>query len=221
MAFVFRSQPDPAAAEAWFAGAVGAVLLASETGSVRAALQQFPRQRALWLGPAAAGMPEECATALPLRLHPDRPEAYAGDLRCGLPLPLASACCALVIVQHAADAARDPRALLEECARVLIPGGWLWLLALNPLAPYRLRWNGHGLRGREPVAWRRLLRDVGLVPEPVSQGLGPAWRTAAATRPRPGVGLRPAFLLRCEKRTLPLTPIRTPRAIGLQAGTPA
>jgi ubiquinone/menaquinone biosynthesis C-methylase UbiE len=27
------------------------------------------------------------------------------------------------------------RRLLEEVARVLVPGGRLWLLALNPLAP--------------------------------------------------------------------------------------
>ena len=31
--------------------------------------------------------------------------------------------------------------------------GWLWLLALNPLSPYRLRWRGQGLHAREPVTW--------------------------------------------------------------------
>ena len=30
-------------------------------------------------------------------------------------------------------------ALIEECTRLLVPGGRLALLALNPLSPYRLR----------------------------------------------------------------------------------
>lgn len=221
MLSVFRRPPDPAAASAWFAGSSGKALLDSEAACVRAALQQFPRQRSLWLGPAAARLVTAEAQAPSLCLHPVVAPALAGDLRCGLPLPLASECCAIVIVQHALEMTAEPELLLEECARVLIPGGWLWLLALNPLAPFRWRWSGHGLRGREPMTWRRRLRAVGLQPEPVSQGLGAGWRTGSEIHPHPGVGLRPAFLLRCEKRTLPLTPIRKPRAIGLQAGTPA
>lgn len=217
----FHRPIDTAAAAAWFAGASGMALLASEAACVRAAIQQFPRQRSLWLGPAAAVAGEVEAQMPSLRLQPEPAQGFAGDLRCGPSLPLASECFAVVIVQHAQEMTDAPEALLEECARVLIPGGWLWLLALNPLAPYRWRWSGHGLRGREPVAWRHRLRAVGLLPEPVSQGLGPGWRAGSDPHPRPGVGLRPAFLLRCEKRTLPLTPIRKPRAIGLQAGTPA
>jgi SAM-dependent methyltransferase len=41
-------------------------------------------------------------------------------------------------LQHVLGADRvDPIALIEECARVLVPGGRLALLALNPLSPYR------------------------------------------------------------------------------------
>lgn len=221
MLSAFRRSPDPAAAATWFAGVSGKALLDAEAASVRVALQQFPRQRSLWLGPAAARMADGELQFPPLCLQIEALPMFAGDLRCGLPLPLASECCAVIIVQHALEMVAAPEALLEECARVLIPGGWLWLLALNPLAPYRWHWSGHGLRGREPVAWRRQLRAAGLLPEPVSQGLGPGWRTHADTRPRPGVGLRPAFLLGSEKRTLPLTPIRKPHPIGMQAGTPA
>ena len=221
MQSVFRSQPDPVAAEAWFAGDIGKALLDGEAGSVRAALRQFPHWRGMWLGPRAAALPEDATMPGPLRLHPQGAAKFAGDLHCALPLPLASECCALVIVQHVADMAGNPEALFEECARVLIPGGWLWLLAINPLSPWRLRWSGQGLRGREPVAWRRRLRAVGLLPEPVSQGLGPGWRGQAHAPPRPGVGLRPAYLLRSEKRSLPLTPMRKARALGPPAGTPA
>jgi len=221
MLSAFRRPPDPSAASAWFAGSSGKALLDSEAACVRTALQQFPRQRSLWLGPAAARLVTAEEQAPSLCLHPVAAPALAGDLRCGLPLPLASECFAIVIVQHALEMTAEPEVLLEECARVLIPGGWLWLLALNPLAPFRWRWAGNGLRGREPMTWRRRLRAVGLQPEPVSQGLGSGWRTGSEIHPHPGVGLRPAFLLRCEKRTLPLTPIRKPRAIALQASTPA
>ncbi len=220
MASALRRSVAPNAAETWFTGPRGKLLLDHEAASVRAALQQFPRQRSLWLGPAAADLILDDDAAPPLRLHPTA-GTLVGDLRCGLPLPIVSECCALVIVQHAADMACDPQALLEECARVLIPGGWLWLLALNPLAPWRLRWSGNGLRGYEPVTWRRRLRAVGLQPEPVSYGLGPYWRSQAVSEPRPGVGLRPAFLLRGDKRTIPLTPVRSARPIGPQAGTVA
>ena len=54
----------------------------------------------------------------------------------------------------------------------------------------------------------------GLVPEPVSQGLGPSWSVRASPQPQQGPGLRAAYLLRAEKRTLPLTPVRR-RALQL------
>ena len=146
-------------------------------------------------------------------------EGFRGDLRCGLPLPLANESCGRVIVQHVADAATDPLALLEECSRVLLPGGRLWLLALNPLTPYRVRWRGTGLRTSEPVTWRRRLRAAGLLPDAVSQGLGPTWRVASDPAPQDGAGLRAAFLLRAEKRRYPLTPAQARRAVGWQPGT--
>lgn len=217
----FRPQPDPAAASVWFAGVAGQALLASEAGCVGDALRQRPGQAALWLGPASAGVPEGVENATPLRLHRADIGAFDGDLRCGLPLPLASDACVIAIVQHLGDAGGDHEALLAECARVLVPGGWLWLLALNPLSPYRLRWRGQGLHAREPVTWRRRLRAAGLAPDSLTQGLGPGWEAAPDPRLQDGVGLRAAFLLRAQKRRLPLTPLRKPRALALPAGTPA
>ena len=115
----------------------------------------------------------------------------------------------------------DPATLLAECTRVLLPGGRLWLLALNPLAPYRWRWSGNGVRGWEPVSWRRRLRTAGLVPEVVSQGVGPRWRIAPSPGLQDGAGLRAAFLLRAEKRVSPLTPTRARPSLRLQTGVPA
>lgn len=214
----FRRQPDPAAADAWFAGRAGQAILASEAECLRVALQQRPGQAGIWFAPAAADAACGVTAAGLLRLRWDD-GGFAGDLRCGLPLPLASESCGLVIVQHLADAVDDPAALFDECARVLLPGGWLWLLALNPLAPYRLRWRGRGLRVSEPVTWRRRLRAAGLVPDPLSQGLGPTWEVAHDPCLQDGAGLRSAFLLRAEKRRLPLTPLRATRAPSLRAGT--
>ena len=215
----FRSHPDSDAAAAWFAGEAGQALLASEAGCVHAALRQFPHWRGLWLGPSDVALPEEAGLPAPLRLHPAGASAFTGALRCDLPLPLASESCGLVLMQHLTDLAEDPEALLEECSRVLIPGGWLWLLALNPLSPYRLRWRGQGLRVSEPVTWRRRLRGVGLVPDAVSQGLGPTWDIGHDPALQDGAGLRCAFLLRAEKRRSPMTPVRASTAVGWRAGT--
>jgi SAM-dependent methyltransferase len=215
---VFRRQPDAAAADAWFDGRAGQAILASEAECLRVALRQRTGQAALWLRPAAAEQACGVDDANLLRLQPDE-QGFAGDLRCGLPLPLASESCGLAVVQHLADASAVPEDMLDECARVLLPGGWLWLLALNPLSPYRWRWRGQGLRVCEPVTWRRRLRAVGLVPEPVSQGLGPTWDVAHDPCLQDGAGLRAAFLLRAQKRRLPMTPGRAQRVLRLEAGS--
>lgn len=221
MPFALRQPPDPGAAEAWFASPHGQRLLAGEADCVRAALRQFPRQACLWLAPAATPAVGIETTPPPLRLSARGGGLFGGDLRCGLPLPLASESCAVIVAQHVVEVWQDPAPLLDECTRVLIPGGWMWLLALNPIGPYSLRWRGHGLCAREPVGWRRRLRASGLQPEPVSQGIGPRWSSGEGAPPRPGVGLRAAFLLRAEKRTIPLTPRRAARITGWQAETPA
>ena len=62
---------------------------------------------------------------------------YAGTVRCGLPLPLANECLGEVVLQHPSPA--QAGALLDECARVLVEGGRLWLFLANPWSPYRLR----------------------------------------------------------------------------------
>ena len=215
---VFRRQPESIAADAWFDGRAGQAILASEAESLRVALRQRVGQAALWLRPAAVRQACILEDADLISLQPEQ-QGFGGDLRCSLPLPLSSESCGLVVVQHLADASAVPEDLLDECARVLLPGGWLWLLALNPLSPYRWRWRGQGLRVSEPVTWRRRLRAVGLVPESVSQGLGPTWGVAHDPCLQDGAGLRAAFLLRAQKRRLPMTPGRVQRVLRLQAGS--
>lgn len=210
------SDPTPPGS-AWFAGSAGRAVLESEAEVVLKAAGERPGQPWLWL---AAGEAPPTVAAHGLALHVDGMR-LEGAVRCALPLPIASESMGTVVLQHAGDVSADPAALVAECVRVLLPGGRLWLLALNPLGPYRWHWSGKGVRGWEPVSWRRRLRSAGLVPEVVSQGVGPRWGIAPSPGLQDGAGLRAAFLLRAEKRVSPLTPIRAQPSLRLQTGLPA
>ncbi len=217
----FRRQPAPVAAARWFADPAGQIVIASEADILRTAARERPGQPGLWLQPGLIDMGDiHYLEPAGVRLHASG-SGFAGDIRCGLTLPFANECCGVVVVQHLADICAEPARLLAECARILMPGGRLWLLALNPLSPYRLRWRGQGPRAAEPVTWRRRLRAAGLVPDPVSQGVGPTWAITIRPQLQDGAGLRAAFLLRAEKRRIPLTPMRAPRKLRLQTGLPA
>lgn len=204
---------------AWFATPAGEAVLRSEAEAIRRALAQRPGQPWLWLaaGPASA---EAEAEGHGLRLNGSG-ERFDGALCCTLPLPLASESVGTVVVQHLGDICSDTALLFAECQRVLVPGGCLWLFALNPLAPYRWHWTRRGPAAREPVGWRRRLRAAGLRPEAVSHGLGPRWHLEPAPDLQHGAGLRAAFLLRAEKRLAPLTPVRTRHALRLPGAVPA
>lgn len=201
----------------WFAGVAGQAVLDSETGTLHHAFAERPGPPWLWLTPAAQGLaaPETGITLLRVDT-----QGFSGSLRCGMVLPLASESAATVILQHVVEDGLAWPQLLEECARVLLPGGRLWVFALNPLSPYRRHWLGSGVRVVEPVTWRRRMRAHGLRPEAVSQGIGPRWRVAPAPDLQTGAGVRAAYLLRAEKRAMPLTPIRQ-RAMRWSPGVSA
>jgi len=209
-----------AGAAAWFGGAPGRALLDSEADRVAEALAERPGQAWLWLAPG------RCTAALTghgLRLQADQDASrghWHGDVRCALPLPLANESVATVVIQHVAGGP-GAQLLLRECARVLVPGGRLWLFGLNALSPYRWRWVGNGLWASEPLSWRRRLRAAGLVPDPVSQGLGPRWRVACVPDGQHGPGLRAAWLLHAEKRVWSLTPVRNRARLRIGSGVPA
>lgn len=207
---------QPAGAASWFGSGPGRALLDSEADSVREALAERPGQPWLWLAPCVHG-------ARPaghgLRLQADG-DGWRGDARCALPLPLANESVATIVLQHVARGSDAP-ALLEECARVLVPGGLLWLFGLNALSPYRWRWAGNGLGASEPLPWRRRLRAAGLVPDPVSRGLGPRWHPVSVSGGHHGPGLRAGWMLRAEKRVSPLTPVRQRGPLRIGGGVPA
>ena len=202
---------------AWFDSEAGRALLDSEAGSIRAALAERSGQSWLWLAPAAQVV-DSVGRGLQLQVTG---EGWNGPLRCALPLPLANESVATVVVQHSVVVGRSGSALIEECARVLVPGGRLWLYVLNPLSPYRWRWKGAGLRAAEPMRWRRSLRAAGLQPDGMSEGLGPRWRIEVSPELQQGPGIRAAYLLRAEKRSIPLTPLRQRAALRIGDGVPA
>ncbi len=203
----------------WFLLPAGLAVLDSEHTIVADALAAHPVVGLpwLWLAPTAAAEP---TAGRGLRLSPAR-DGWCGPIRCGLPLPLATESLGAVVLQHVGDARIDAAALIEECARVLVPGGRLSLLGMNPLSPYRLRWRRSGLSGHDPSTWRRLLAEAGLAPEPVAQGIGPQWSPTASPSLQSGSGLRAAYLLRAEKRAFPLTPMRLRKTLALSDGVPA
>jgi SAM-dependent methyltransferase len=210
-----NGQPD--SASAWFGSEAGQALLESEHPAILRAFAERPAQPWLWLGPVVQTLEIDSRG---LRLVTSD-GTWAGAVHCGLPLPLANESVGVVVVQHAAKAKASGSGLLDECARVLAPGGRLWLFALNPLAPYRWRWRGSGFNASEPLTWRRRLRAAGLAPEPVSQGIGPSWQPSVAPDLQNGPGLRAAYILRAEKRAWPLTPVRQRPPLRLPEGVPA
>lgn len=192
---------QPAASRPWFASEAGRALVGSEIPLIRRTLSERPGLPWVWFAPA----PVDAAGLGRGLLLVARGNAWEGSVRCQLPLPLATESVATLVLQHV-PVDEGLAELLAECARVLVDGGRLQLFALNPLSPYRLRWQGAGLRANEPLAWRRRLRRVGLEPDPVSQGVGPAWRMQAHPGTGSGPGLCAAYALRAEKRATPLTP---------------
>ena len=206
---------QPARARAWFASPAGQAVLASEAEAVRAALAERPGQPWLWLTMAP---PAGASGGRGLVLQAEG-GGWRGALRCALPLPLANESVAVVVLQHVAGGPAG--SLLDECARVLVPGGRLSLFALNPLSPYQARWLGSRPGAAEPTLWRRRLRAAGLHPDSVSYGLGPRWRVQVDPVLQRGPGLRAAWLMRAEKRSMPLTPVRQRPLPRLSEGVPA
>ena len=198
-----------------FSGSEAHRLLAAERRWLAAQLSTRPARPWLWLAPPTDA-PQEWPLPPPrgLLLRPAG-DGYAGTVRCGLPLPLANECLGDVVLQHPGPQRAGP--LLEECARVLVDGGRLWLFLLNPWSPYRIR-RLHGLQAMSAAPWQQQLRACGLHPgSPVY--IGPKWRALAvgdeaATQPgavedaaSPMAPLRACCVVVAEKRGLaPVAP---------------
>lgn len=202
-AFAFTRQPD---ALAWFGTGRGGPILASEHARVSQALTSRTPQPWLWVLPEGTDPSATAPATRGLRLRATAgSHRLSGPVHCGLPLPLPTEAVGVIVLQHALDAG-DPQPLLQECARVLEPGGRLWLFVLNPWSPYRLRWRGTGLKSRALDQWRLQLAAAGLTMSQHVLHYGPVWRgmpDAPGNGPAP---LRAARLLEAEKRVAGLIP---------------
>ncbi len=215
----FQRIHDLDAAAQWFLRPAGRAILDSELGLIAEGLRTTHAGLPwLWIGPSSGpslgpsvepspvlSMTEMQVEARGLRLTLSA-EGWRGPIRCRLPLPIATESLGAVVLQHVTSLHNaGSGALLSECARALVPGGRLHVLALNPLSPYRARWQGRGLRAADAARLRQLLRDVGLNPESYAQGVGPQWSMRLSELPQAGAGLRAAYVQRAEKRTIPMT----------------
>ncbi len=184
----------------WFDSEPARALCVLERQLLLPQLAALPVQPWLWVAPSPGWLQDAQAAGRGLRLYRNGP-GYAGDTRCALPLPLANESVNAIVLQHVTAA--DADALLDECERVLMPGGHLWLTSLNPFSPYRVRWRQHGLVVRTPQRLRQLLDRHGLDCGQ-TRYLGPLWQGEGG-RARPGwAPLRAACLFHAEKRTLAL-----------------
>lgn len=176
----------------------------------------------VWLGVPGAEPPQrDIGRGICLRREA---RGFRGDVRAALPWPLANESFGAILVQHALDDAHgDTRAVLEECRRVLAPGGVLWLATLNPWSPYRARWWRSGLGAHGPGYWQAALRRAGFSVDAVSlQWLGPLWYPddddagiGAADRLRAGIALT------VTKRVHAAIPPGAVRKLRLQPGVGA
>lgn len=157
-----------------FSGSEAHRLLAAEREWLAAQMSARPARPWLWLAPPSddpPGWPLPPPRGVLLRQAGD---GYEGTVRCGLPWPLANECLGDVVLQHPWP--HQLGTLLDECARVLVEGGRLWLFQLNPWSPYRIR-RMRGLPAMSTVPWMQPLRARGLHPgAPVY--IGPRWRAS-------------------------------------------
>ena len=217
-------QPDPGPERAllgtaWFAGPRGQALLQAEARAMERVLAGVPALPWVCIGAEGADCPySESGRGLYLRRGAT---GFEGALRCGLPWPLASETFGAVLLQHALDDRfGDTGAVLDECMRILAPGGVLWLAALNPWSPYRARWWRAGLGAHGPGYWQAALARAGFAADAVSlQWLGPRWRLDDTEA---GIGaadrLRAGIALTVSKRVLAAIPPAALRKLRLQTG---
>jgi SAM-dependent methyltransferase len=205
---------------AWFGTAAGQGLLAVESVAMVRVLAAVPALPWCWLGVSGAVPPDlPNGRGVLVRRDPVHPDVvFGGAVRCALPLPFANESFGAVLLQHALDDGADPDTLLGECERVLAPGGTLWLAALNPWSPYRMRWARTGLRAHFTGTWQASLRRAGFALDSVNlQWLGPRWRIDQGEI---GVGmhdwLRAGIALSVAKRVHAVVPPAAKHSFRLQ-----
>jgi hypothetical protein len=121
-------------------------LLAEEWTVVRKRAMQIAAGPALSLAPVAAHGTLSSHPSLSC-LHVEGGE-LAGDVRC-MPdaLPCETDSVQLIVARHVVDCLAPDSGIEAEFARILAPGGVLFLFGLNSLSPWRFWWSQQARRG--------------------------------------------------------------------------
>jgi SAM-dependent methyltransferase len=138
----------------WFSTPLGQVLCAAESRVLNDWLRGIFGMRLLHLGPVywnpeaglnASPIPYKVVLQAQVTPNPTHATLVLGNAE---RLPFAAESLDLVILPHGLELSADPRSVLREIHRVLVPGGRLISLQFNP-------WSTWGLRGLLTKTMRR------------------------------------------------------------------
>ncbi len=136
----------------WFQGPLGAGIVEFERNSCHQVISESFGYHLVQLCPSA---PLDLCDSSPIRhrILAGPSLAGPGQVRCALhDLPFATDSIDVLVLHHAIDFSGQPRGILREAARVLIPGGKLVIVGFNPVS----LWGLVRLFRRRvvPVPWR-------------------------------------------------------------------
>jgi SAM-dependent methyltransferase len=212
-------------------------LLREELARVPHHAARLAAGRALVVQACAANrsLPLDTRHLAAVRLHADQ-DVLRGDVVCTADaMPWEDDAFQLVMVQHAGAHWSNLNGMIDECARVLAPGGTLLWFGLNPWSPW-LAWTHWQARRGIPLpraahadASRRRMRDCQLATSALEY-FGTCWPGAGLSAPmhrHPLMSaLRGAYLIAASKQRSVLIPLRPRRlreraAIRPQLATPS
>jgi SAM-dependent methyltransferase len=184
---------------------------------------RLPAGRALVVQACAANraFPLDTRHLGAVRLHADQ-DRLRGDVVCSADaMPWEDDAFQLVLVQHAGAHWPSLNAMIDECARVLAPGGTLLWFGLNPWSPW-LAWIHWQARRGIPLpraahadATRRRMHDAHLATSALEY-FGTCWPRAGVLAPlhrHPLMSvLRSAYLVTASRQRSVLIPLR-PRLV--------
>jgi len=193
---------------AWFAAAPAQALRQAEHHFLHQQLHAFPAQPWLWIAPARTWLPEPHPAGRGMALYraEGNGRGWQGMVRCHLPLPLPSQAVNAIVLQHVTLAELD--ALVAECARIIQPGGRVWLSVFNRKSLYRRHWQRNWERLPSLAQSRASLQREGLYVR-ATHYCGPLWGQSK-TQQLAWLGrLRAVCVMEAEKRSsAPIGPER-------------
>lgn len=120
----------------WLQSDYGRYLQARELELLKRHYSDLPGYRFLRLGLSEDIQTLNCFKHIHrLSMHPSELNAAHGALANYMELPLMSETIDVMLLQHALEFSKTPRAVLAEASRVVMPGGHLLLCMFNPYGP--------------------------------------------------------------------------------------